>query len=274
LRSVAGFSRLVCSAHSRHSATASANVASRLGCASTSARSSRRSGRPSPALPPGGRDNRRARGRDAAASRRRRQAPPTPAPAAGSTAGRSSPATWRSRRRSRSPTPYPPGTRSRRLAFLASRTPILSGATTGATTLYRFMASECPVTTGYPQYSSQLKVQKRDCHAEGRGFESLQPLSKKPSKSEGFLLTRCGFPSQRAIGHQHWASDTMSDLGTSRDRLAATFCTVDVALLQVLVRRCPRRSQRRVSERLANTAAAHARRDWIPADSSPPKPSP
>jgi hypothetical protein len=32
------------------------------------------------------------------------------------------------------------------------------------------------------------RARHSDCHAEGRGFESLQPLVRKPSKSEGFLL--------------------------------------------------------------------------------------
>src|SRR5450631_599307 len=41
------------------------------------------------------------------------------------------------------------------------------------------------------------------CHAEGRGFESLQPLEEKPSKSEGFLLARCGDMGQ----FENWASE-------------------------------------------------------------------
>ncbi len=38
------------------------------------------------------------------------------------------------------------------------------------------------------------------CHAEGRGFESLQPLSEKPRKREAFLLTRA--PSSTLSGPQ------------------------------------------------------------------------
>jgi hypothetical protein len=55
-----------------------------------------------------------------------------------------------------------------------------------------------------------------DCHAEGRGFESLQPLSEKPSKSGGFLLA--SWVVMVRIGN--WASNDRS----MRTPRASRFC--------------------------------------------------
>jgi len=183
----------VCSAQSRHSAAASANVASRFGRSATSARSVSSIRTPSPAPPPGDRGSRQADGRAAGASRTQRyRAPPMPGPAAGSTAARSSRATSRPRRRCPPPPLFRPGTGSHRLVSHRPRLRSLDrryhGAISGATTRCQNRACGTPVERGNSQYSSEADALTKNCHAEGRGFEPLQPLVQKPRKSRGSLL--------------------------------------------------------------------------------------
>ena len=47
---------------------------------------------------------------------------------------------------------------------------------------------ESPIDIGYLQKPSDINGISVICHAEGRGFESLQPLSQKAPLSRGFLL--------------------------------------------------------------------------------------
>ena len=72
------------------------------------------------------------------------------------------------------------------------------GATSGATTLDPISASECPVTMGFPLISSEINGRTDNCHAEGRGFESLQPLGTKALQIAGFF--RCAGAAVAVIG--------------------------------------------------------------------------
>ncbi len=56
-----------------------------------------------------------------------------------------------------------------------------------------------PNTTDLQAEKARHTRSHSDCHAEGRGFEPLQPLSEKPSKAGGFLMGKGGRDRAEAV---------------------------------------------------------------------------